>query len=55
MQDVESTKLVHIKLASVIRLLSSTVDCGPRLFSDVPLGFRFLLLLKIAACPVADG
>lgn len=33
MWDVESTTLVHMKVASVIKLLSRTLDCGLRLFS----------------------
>lgn len=36
MQDVESAKLDHIKSDSVITLLTSTLDSGPRLFSHVP-------------------
>lgn len=59
MQDVESTKVVLMKPAFVIRLLSSTLDYAPSYSAIcqqiVPLDFRLLLLVKITACPVADG
>lgn len=50
MWDVESTILVHIKMASVIKLLSRTLDYGSRLFSCVPAvtasGFQALTALE---------
>lgn len=50
MWDVESTTLVHIKIASVIKLLSRALDCGSRLFRYVTtvtaLGFQAFIAFQ---------